>query len=358
MAANSSRFAGVTRIALALAFLGAAGAGAVLVATYSSTPTRAAEGTRLGGVDVGGLTRDQIVQRLTEEASRSPAQVMLRMGAVTLPLGYDRLGAQVDVRASADRALEQSGRDFAGLLSLGGGRKVTPVVRVDRGLLATRVATATQASRRPASVGDLTWTGSRFAPVAPRAGQTATADAVRVALLTALQTLPAATGVTVPVEEEPAPVDAAQVAALADRATREIRSLTLRAAAAPATAREVVLPADELAPLLTIDVAGGLAEIGLRAQASRPVLAGLAVRLSVRPNEPRITTPAGPAGTAVCRGRRTLESPASRCESGSDRQQRAAGHPGRTPGSSRDSAQPRAARHRPFGARRFRGAYR
>jgi len=77
-------------------------------------------GVFVGGIDVGGLSRDQAIKLLGDIVNRkvNNSQVVLRYQERQWSLNYDKLGIGFDVSASVDKALEESGRHGTALSGL------------------------------------------------------------------------------------------------------------------------------------------------------------------------------------------------------------------------------------------------
>jgi len=149
-------------LGLVLAFLGSAFAGgvlllALLVGIQVAYAGRAMPGVRVGGVDLGGLTRTDAASRLEASLpSLDQGTLSLVIGDETLPLDYAELGRDYDLEAMLQSAFAV-GRDgsplahgIAELRALVRGAEVTPVVRWNDAALTTAVRTAAAAFDRPA----------------------------------------------------------------------------------------------------------------------------------------------------------------------------------------------------------------
>jgi lipoprotein-anchoring transpeptidase ErfK/SrfK len=98
------RFAGAGVIGLIV--LLAAGVFAALAVADHSSSDQIADGVTIGGIDVGGLTKDQALARLDQRIgapSRRPVEV--KLGSRTRTLSAQRAGVAVDLRGAVDRAL-------------------------------------------------------------------------------------------------------------------------------------------------------------------------------------------------------------------------------------------------------------
>ncbi|MFD5326266.1 VanW family protein [Streptomyces sp. NPDC127092] len=112
----------------------AAVAGGLYVAGLVATGDDISEGTRVNGVDIGGLSRAEAAARL---ASAAPAAwkdpVRVTVGDETATVDPADAGLTVDVAATADRAADPSRDPFTviGRLFSSGSREVEPVVSYD-----------------------------------------------------------------------------------------------------------------------------------------------------------------------------------------------------------------------------------
>ena len=98
-------------IGLALAFtLGAMAClallAAVALAAFSADANRVVAGVRIGSVDLSGLSRDQVVARLTATyAYLGQGEVTVTTPAGTATITYQQLGRAPDVQFMADEAM-------------------------------------------------------------------------------------------------------------------------------------------------------------------------------------------------------------------------------------------------------------
>ncbi|MER7515673.1 VanW family protein [Streptomyces sp. NPDC126499] len=112
----------------------AAVAGGLYVAGLVATGDDISEGTRVGGVDIGGLSRSEAAARLTSAAPAAWKDPMrVTVGDTITALDPAEAGLTVDVAATAERAADPS-RDpvtVIGRLFSSGSRDIDPVVSFD-----------------------------------------------------------------------------------------------------------------------------------------------------------------------------------------------------------------------------------
>lgn len=112
----------LVRLALITLVLLAVGVGGLAFADLEASD-RLAAGTEVAGVDVGGLTQEQALDRLRREVGdrlRRPAQV--RVGERSFTLSAEDAGVRADLRSAVERAYE-AGR--SGNLATRGWRELT-----------------------------------------------------------------------------------------------------------------------------------------------------------------------------------------------------------------------------------------
>lgn len=251
-------------------------------------PERTAPGTTVSALDLAGLERTALQQRLVEEVGRNPDRVVVHLGTRRAVVPTDRLGIAVDVDATVDRVLAESGTGRRwGLLPGGRGRAVGPVLVVDEDQLAATVARLVATGDRAPSDGALRWDGRAMRAVPPAAGQDVTEQAVRTALQGVATRIPLAGDVVVPVTAVPASVTPAAVEAVAAEARALLAAPpVLRAGTQTARVRTA-----DLGPLLRLAVTDGQARLELEERATDALAGRLAEELSVAPVEPRVAAP-------------------------------------------------------------------
>ncbi|MET9960380.1 VanW family protein [Streptomyces sp. NPDC006326] len=162
-----------------------------------------ADGTRVHGVDLGGLSRTEAETALARELGPAAASpIALRIGDRTEQASPAAFGLSLDTAATADRAAQSGSDPFTVIRRLLGPaekREIEPVIRTDG---PTSAAAADRlAAGRPARDGSLTFEDGTARANAPVTGVSVrsdrVADAVRAAYLR-----PQNGPVTVPVEQQ------------------------------------------------------------------------------------------------------------------------------------------------------------
>jgi vancomycin resistance protein YoaR len=161
----------------ALLVLVVVGAGVVLGLVFAGSPTTIADGVRVDGIDVGGLSGSQARGLLEGKASAlSSRPVVFAVGDMRFRIRPAELGVQSDWTAAVDDAQRQGSgfAPFRGFKRLGVdvfGADVTPSTSVLTGALqyeVQRIASAVDRAPRDAS---LALHGSRVAVVPARTGR-------------------------------------------------------------------------------------------------------------------------------------------------------------------------------------------
>ena len=209
-------------------------------------------GTRVNGVDVGGLTSEQVQQRLSGLVEARTAGVLdLVHEELRVPLDRAELGVQVDLEGTADRALDagRTGSFFAPLLGplLGRGEPVELAVALDDEVLGQRIDAVAEQVDRPVFGGDLLIEGTTVTPQPPVSGRTLDREQTLADVRSALdggRTEPLA----LPVQEQEPGTTADEVELLAQQA-REALAAPYRLVGPQAALQ--LAPA-ELAPLLDV----------------------------------------------------------------------------------------------------------
>ena len=272
--------------------LGAVGvAGALGVAAYASDQPadRTAADTRIGGMPAGGLDRAGLERLLRDTVERTPDALTVRLGTKTVPLPVDDLGVELDVSATAQRALAASGHRF--WQRTGDPRTVEPVLTTDEGELDDAVDQLVVAAETKERHGALRVRDRRFEATPPTDGQHVEPGTVRDALLDAVEGLPWATELTVPAVSDPAHVTLAQVQEVVQRANTLLEPpLRLRAGE-----NGVTLSAAQLAAVLELaelpQPVGHGVVLALRPGPSRALAQELAEDLTTEALEPKVDAP-------------------------------------------------------------------
>ncbi|MFJ2824600.1 VanW family protein [Streptomyces toxytricini] len=229
------------RTALPLA-CGAAvlGFGGLYAAGLAHAGDTIADGTRVRGVDIGGMTRTEAQAVLDRELGpEAAAPIALRIDGRAAQAAPAAFGLSLDTRATADRAA-QSGSDpftvIGRLVLPAEKRDLEPVVRTDGAAAAAEAERLAARTRTAPRDGAITFHDGAARATAPAAGVAvqagAAADAVRTAYLE-----PRTEPVAVPVVRTQPAVDAGET----DRAMAEIAEpamsgpITLTLAGKPVT---------------------------------------------------------------------------------------------------------------------------
>ena len=243
----------------ALLLLVVVGAGVVLGLVFAGSPTTIADGVRVDGIDVGGLSGSQARKLLEGKASvLSSRPVVFAAGDMRFRIRPAELGVQSDWRAAVADAQRQ-GSGFAplrGFKRLGVdvfGADVTPPTSVLTGALQYELQRIASAVDRPPRDASIALHGLRVAVVPARTGRVLDKAAAATTLVRELAAL-ARTSTPVPL-----PMRVTQPhlrAAALRRAARQARialSAPVRLQLGPT--RFLLTPA-RLAPLLALPSAG------------------------------------------------------------------------------------------------------
>ncbi|MGW4162474.1 VanW family protein [Streptomyces sp. NPDC004788] len=166
----------------------AAVAGGLYVAGLVATGDDISAGTRVSGIDIGGLSRAEAAARLTAAAPaawKDPLPVTVGDSATTVDPAA--AGLTVDVKATADRAADPSRDPFTviGRLFSSSSREIEPVVAFDGTKARAAVADVAERNDRTAREGAVSFEDGKPVVTQPRTGQkldTAKAvDALRAA---------------------------------------------------------------------------------------------------------------------------------------------------------------------------------
>ncbi|RFU82921.1 hypothetical protein DY218_30460 [Streptomyces triticagri] len=133
------------------------------------------EGTRVAGVDIGGLDSAAARERLTDEKGAAWASALkVRAGDRTASVSPAAAGLSVDIPATVDRAGVNSGNPFSVIGSLFSGtseQQVDPVVRVDEDRARSALAATAKDVDRKSRDGAVTFRDGEAKAVQARTGQ-------------------------------------------------------------------------------------------------------------------------------------------------------------------------------------------
>ncbi|GIE99019.1 VanW family protein [Paractinoplanes rishiriensis] len=218
-------------------------------------------GTRILGVDLGGLARNDAEHRLREHLTRHGHHpVRLRLDGHPVELAATEVGLRVEVALSVGRAIR-------GRLSLIGHHEVPPVVLVDRARLESALRARLNPGRVTVRPPAITFAGREPRPTYPRAGLDLDVD---LAIRQIRHAWPVGAAADVPLVTRTPATTAAEVDALIDDVARPAvaASVTVRAGRAKARlsrdaiARSLVFRADpsgRLTPVIDPRRLGGAA---------------------------------------------------------------------------------------------------
>ncbi len=276
--------------AILLTWIAATG---IVRATYAD---RVMPGTTVGGVDLGGASTGEARARL-ESVFGPGRRVMATVEGRRYAIDPGQAGYRFDVEATLHQA-GSVGRDgplgglWSTLATRVSPRELEPVVRLDGGALAARIAEIAGEVDRPVSRGALVADPSApggIGVVAPRRGLTVERGAAARAVAGALRER-RASAVALPVRRQ-ASVDPERVRAVARRARAYVRTpLRLRVGDGTRTLDE-----RRTAGLLALERSGRGVRLGIDAQAAQALVGELAGDLDREAKSARIVAPAQPA---------------------------------------------------------------
>jgi vancomycin resistance protein YoaR len=252
--------------------IGLVGAGRVLVlaaayvATALGTGDQLPRDTRVAGVSVGGMTRDEAVDAVRQGA---PRQVSVTVDGATDEVDAEEAGLSLDAEASVDQAGGGSRWSPVTLWHRwAGGDDVEPVVEVDDEQLAAYVASLTEEIGEAPVDGVVRLTAKGVRVREPEAGTGVDEDQAREALVAAYQRDEPAELPTSDLEPEIDADDVAEGEAFAEQALSGPVTIGFEGTA-------VDLQPEQFARALELRPEGGALVPHLRAHALHRELAGL-----------------------------------------------------------------------------------
>ncbi|MFI6284350.1 VanW family protein [Streptomyces sp. NPDC051018] len=265
------------------------GVGALYLTGLLLTGDEVPDGTRVRGVDIGGLSQSGAREKLERElgpTASAPLAVSVGGRADTVDPGS--AGFRFDAAETASRAV-RSGADpitvIGGLFGSGGG-EVEPVVRADEAKARAALAPLAKKHLRQVRDGAVTFDKGRPKEVAARTGGTLNIDASVGALRTAyLATAPGT--VELPVREKAPDIGAAETG-------RAIREFAGPAMSGPVTltagGKRITITPEVLGKHLTMRPADGRLVPALDGPAllADPALAGQVAEVATGPTEARL----------------------------------------------------------------------
>ena len=266
--------------------------GVLFLAAISPAPTSTAPGTTIGGLPAGNLNRQALSDLLVHATAQAPSKVAFTLGTRRITLGSTDLGLDLDVPATVEKALSESGVHRRwGLPDHVRGRDVSPVLARDRTEFDRSVARLKAAAELPESHGGLLYVEGEVRVTPPRDGQSTATSSVIRALTAAVVRLPWPDAIDVPVQEQAAHTSVADLVPLAVSARGLLASpVTLRAGD-----QTTVVTAAMLGPEFTVaavdDQPGHAVVLAVKPSARTGLAARAAAALSIAPVEPRVAAP-------------------------------------------------------------------
>ncbi|OLT13884.1 hypothetical protein BJF79_19555 [Actinomadura sp. CNU-125] len=241
-------------------------------------------GTRVLGIDLGGLDERSAVERLGKLAAERAAQPLrIRAGGREVSLNPEEAGLSLDVRATMESAMENSFGFFSVFDAVLGGRDVDPRVRVDESELAEALRKVNAQIGTPVQPGTVRFHGTTPEVVLPRAG--VGLDARQVAAPIRAAYLRVLAGKPTPLDLETGPL---QPKVGADAVRRTAEGPARVAVSEPVTllfgGDRLAVEAEEFAPFLTFEPDG--------AGAMQPQIDGEKLARALKPRLRRVESPA------------------------------------------------------------------
>ncbi|MEU7034690.1 VanW family protein [Streptomyces sp. NPDC046237] len=179
-AARSSSRGRRIRIGVTAAGVALLAAGGLYAAGLLATGDDISEGTRVDGVAIGGMSRQEARATLTAQAPASwTSPIPVRTGASTGTVDPATAGLSVDVAKTVDKAADPA-RDpvtVIGRLFSSDEREVEPVVAFDESEARTAMAEAARTYDRTTVEGSVSFKDGQAVTVQPRIGQKLDVDA-------------------------------------------------------------------------------------------------------------------------------------------------------------------------------------
>ena len=191
---------------------------------FAGSSTKLAGGTRIGGLDVGGLNEKEAIAKLrARERSLENVQVSFVAAGTTTRYSASQLGVQADWRAAVSQAIRDGDgfwpvRGFQRLVTRISGDEITPRLTTYPSALDYAVAEIAKKVDREHIEASVVRHGLRIAVVPGKVGRRIDRSAARQALVTALGAAHRPSQVTVPVRVDVPTVTAARLAPVAAKA--------------------------------------------------------------------------------------------------------------------------------------------
>ncbi|MGW2302782.1 VanW family protein [Streptomyces sp. NPDC001809] len=197
----------------------AVAAGGLYVAGLVATGDDISAGTRVGGVDIGGMSRADAEAKLAAEAPAAwSAPIPVRVGDSASTVAPASAGLTVDVVRTAELAADPA-RDpitVIGRLFSSGEREIQPVLAYDAGKAKTTVAELARKSDRPVREGAVAFRAGKVVETRPVTGQKLDAGRAVEALRAAYPATTGAGPVALPVAVTEPKLPAAEVTRFLD----------------------------------------------------------------------------------------------------------------------------------------------
>ncbi|MGW9081539.1 VanW family protein [Streptomyces kronopolitis] len=197
----------LSRPALITGAAAAAGFGGLYLVGLLVAGDDVAPGTRVRGVDIGGVSREEAARTLADAFTRdgrAAAPLQLKIGEATQRVAAGSLGVGFDHAATAARAA-RSGADpvtVIGRLLTSPDKDVAPVIKLDEARARSGLQRLAARTDRKVREGALSFKAGRPKITQPRAGQALDMEASLVALRESDPTAPAPDPVTLPIKKQ------------------------------------------------------------------------------------------------------------------------------------------------------------
>jgi vancomycin resistance protein YoaR len=251
---------------------------------FAGSPAKIAGGIRIGGLDVGGLSREDAIARLrARERALETVRVAFVAGGVTTRYSATQLGVQADWGAAVDQALRDGDgfwpvRGFRRLVTSFSGRDITPRLTSYPSAIDYAVSTIAKRVDRGHVEAKLARHGLRVSVVPGRPGRTLDRAATKKMLVAALGAARRPARVTLPVAVDPPDVTPARLAPALAQA-RRVLSAPVRLTYDDTTWR---IPRWRLAELLRLP-SGGATRLAIGGPAASDYFKALAKRVDRAP---------------------------------------------------------------------------
>ncbi len=286
---------------------------ALLVGTaFAGSPSRIASGTRIAGVEVGGLTAPEAIQKLSQR-STAVARIPVRFsaGGKSYPISAYRLGVRPDWNAAARAAVER-GDGFAPLRGLRRlqtritGADLTPRISVYSSAIAYELDLLAESVAQPSVNASLRRKGLRITVVPERVGRTLDRAAAAALIVDSLASFRRDGAVALPERVEEPRVAAAMLTG-ALRQAQTALSAPVRLVYAKRAWR---LPRWRIATLLVLP-SGGATMIGVGGRPAEAYFERLAETVGRKPIDARFVVTSGGIRIEPSKAGLALDVPAS-----------------------------------------------